>query len=299
MTSIRQHWRRRQQRLMAALPCAWVDKTPRHRSESDTVLHRRRRLVAGVSLAGAGLLGMSLSTKPGSPQFYGLTLGVAATWIVGGLASGPLPLGQTPHRDHTPRRPVITPVLTGVGAFAVFYACALAARHIPMLNNALAGVLQYAHQGSSPLVLLTTLANGAGEEVFFRGALYAAAGKYPLTLTTTVYSLTTTATRNPALILASAVMGTLLALQRRATGGIQAPILTHLTWSTLMLHFMPPCSAATQRPSPRAPRTNQDPERTPGRRRCCTLRLCRGCLSDSSWPPNSVTRFRLRPTCSA
>ncbi|MGH3533551.1 MAG: CPBP family glutamic-type intramembrane protease [Pseudonocardiaceae bacterium] len=239
MTSIRQHWRHRQQRLMAALPSAWVDKIPRHRSESDTVLHRRRRLVTGVSLAGAGLLGMSLSTKPGSPQFYGLTLGVAATWIAGGLASGPLPRNRMPDRDHTLRPPVITPVLTGVAAFTVFYGCALAARHIPVLNRALCGVLQYARQGSSPFVLLTTLANGAAEEVFFRGALYAAAGKYPVTLSTTMYTLTTTATRNPALILASAVMGTLFGLQRRATGGIQAPMLTHLTWSTLMVHFLP------------------------------------------------------------
>jgi uncharacterized protein len=253
MTSTVHTWRRRQQRLVAALPSSWVDKIPWDRSESDTTLHRRRRVVAGVSLAGAGLLGMSLSTKPGSPQFYGLTLGVAATWMVGGLRSGPLPLGWRQHRDHTLRRPVITPVLTGVGAFAVFYICALAARHVPVLDRVLSGVLQYARQGSSPFVLLTTLANGAAEEVFFRGALYTAAGKYPVTLSTTVYSLATTATRNPALVLASTAMGTLLGLQRRATGGIQAPMLTHLTWSTLMLHFLPPlfCGDPATRP-PRA-----------------------------------------------
>jgi uncharacterized protein len=52
--------------------------------------------------------------------------------------------------------------------------------------------------------------------------------------------LAATATCNPALILASATMGALFGLQRRATGGIQAPLLTHLTWSTLMLRFLPP-----------------------------------------------------------
>jgi uncharacterized protein len=251
MTSTGQNWRRRQERLVAALSSSLVDKVPWDCSEPDTVLHRRRWVVAGVSLTGAGLLGMSLSTKPGSPQFYGLTLGVAATWIVGGLGSGPLHLGWMQHRDHTLCRPVITPVLTGVGASAVFYACALAARHVPVLDRALSRILQYACQGSSPFVLLTTLANGAAEEVFFRGALYAAAGKYPVTLSTTVYSLATTATRNPALVLASAVMGTLLGLQRRATGGIQAPMLTHLTWSTLMLYFLPSlfCGDPATRPS--------------------------------------------------
>jgi len=39
------------------------------------------------------------------------------------------------------------------------------------------------------------------------------------------------------------VMGVLFALQRRASGGIQAPILTHLTWSALMLRYLPPLFA--------------------------------------------------------
>jgi hypothetical protein len=55
-----------------------------------------------------------------------------------------------------------------------------------------------------------------------------------------VYALATTATRNPALVLASVVMGTVFGLQRRVTGGVQAPILTHLIWSALMLQFLPP-----------------------------------------------------------
>ncbi|MGH3512465.1 MAG: CPBP family intramembrane glutamic endopeptidase [Pseudonocardiaceae bacterium] len=255
MTSVLRKWRRRWERLAAALPSSVVDQVPWSRSESDTALHRRRRVVAGASLAGAGLLGMSLSTKPGSPQFYGLTLGVAATWIVGGLGAGPLHLGWIQCRHHTLRRPVITPVLTGVGAFAVFYVCAFAARHVPVLNTAISGVLQYAHRGSSPLVLLTTLANGAGEEVFFRGALYAAiGGRHPVALSTAVYSLATTATRNPALVLASAAMGTLFGLQRRATGGVQAPILTHLTWSWLMVRFLPPLFGASSGPPARSQR---------------------------------------------
>jgi CAAX protease family protein len=57
---------------------------------------------------------------------------------------------------------------------------------------------------------------------------------------TAAYALATTATRNPALVLASAAVGTLFALQPRATGGIQAPLLTHLTWSALMLRYLPP-----------------------------------------------------------
>jgi membrane protease YdiL (CAAX protease family) len=93
-------------------------------------------------------------------------------------------------------------------------------------------------------VLTTTLANGLAEEVFFRGALYAAVGtSRPVLTSTAVYGLATTATRNPALVLASLAMGALFGLQRRSTGGLQAPVLTHLTWSALMLRYLPPLFA--------------------------------------------------------
>jgi membrane protease YdiL (CAAX protease family) len=135
----------------------------------------------------------------------------------------------------------VGPVLVGAGAFGAFYGAALAARRVPRLRRAVTSVLRYAEHGNGPLVLLTTLANGAAEEVFFRGALYAAVGSgYPVAKSTAVYALATTTTGNPALVLASIPMGILFALQRRATGGVQAPMLTHLTWSTLMLRYLPP-----------------------------------------------------------
>jgi membrane protease YdiL (CAAX protease family) len=133
------------------------------------------------------------------------------------------------------------PVLIGAAAFGAFYGAALVAREIPVLDTALRSILQYAKQGSGPLVALTTLANGAAEEFFFRGALYAAVGvEGPVAGSTAGYVLATAATRNPALILASVPMGALFALQRKASGGIQAPIVTHLTWSALMLRYLPP-----------------------------------------------------------
>jgi membrane protease YdiL (CAAX protease family) len=218
-----------------------VEKVPRDHRESDAAFRRRRKVVAGVTLAGAGLLGVSLSSRPGSNEFYALTAAVAGTWVAGGFASGPLHLGWMQDRDQTLRRPVVTPVLTGAAAFGVFYGCGLVARHVPVLNEAIRSVLVYADQGSTPLVLATTLANGAAEEVFFRGALYAAIGEqHPVALSTAAYALSTVTTRNPALVLAASVMGALFAAQRRASGGIQAPVLTHLTWSTLMLRYLPP-----------------------------------------------------------
>lgn len=225
---------------------------PRQHWDSDEVFRRRRRVTGVVAVAGASLLGVSLSTPPGSPRFYGLTLGVAGTWVVGGLASGPLHLGRMFGPDDTLRRPVLTPLAAGVGAFGAFYAAALVARRIPVLDRAIGSVLSYADQGSGPLVLTTALANGVAEEVFFRGALYAAAGAdRPVLTSTAVYGLATTATRNPALVLASVPMGLLFAQQRRVTGGIQAPMITHAVWSALMLRYLPPLFArrlAEERP---------------------------------------------------
>jgi uncharacterized protein len=186
-----------------------------------------------VSVAGAGLLGASLSAEPGSTRFYLLSSGAAGTWIIGALGSGPLHLGRKQSRDGMSRGPVLEPVAIGAAAFGVCYGAVLVARHVPVLNEAIASVLQYAQRGSGPLVLATTLANGLGEELFFRGAVYAAVGtKHPVAASTT--------TRNPALVVASGVMGTLFASQRRSSNGILAPTLTHLTWSTLMLRFLAP-----------------------------------------------------------
>lgn len=202
---------------------------------NTAALRRRRGRVAATYLAGTGLLGASLSTTPGSPRFYGLTLGVAVTWVAGAVGA------RTLHRGRAARAAVVTPALIGVGAFGMFYGCALVARNIPMLDRAITKILAYDHRGSSALVLGTTLVNGAAEELFFRGALYTAVrDRHPVVTSTVLYSLTTTATRNPALVIASTVMGTIFALQRRATGGIQAPMITHLTWSALMLRYLPP-----------------------------------------------------------
>ena len=228
-------------KVVRTLPHWLVEKVPRDHREPDEVFRRRRKVVVGVTAAGAGLLGVSLQSRPASWEFFALTGGVAATWLAGGFASGPLHLGWMQSRDETLRRPVLTPVLTGVGAFGAFYGCALVARHVPVLDRAIASVLAYAEEGNTSLVLATTLANGVAEEVFFRGALYAAIGEqHPVALSTAAYALSTVPTRNPALVLAATVMGTLFAAQRRASGGIQAPVLTHVTWSTIMLRYLPP-----------------------------------------------------------
>lgn len=230
----------RLRRLAAHLPMPLSHSAVPYVAEARAVQRRRQRVVAATTVGGAVLLGSSLTSRPDSTRFYASTATVAATWLVGGAASGPLHLGWIEHRDSTLNRPVLTPLATGVAAFGVFAAGALIARRIPLLHDAVADILRYADEGHPGLVLATTLANGAAEEVFFRGALYTALiDNRPVAASTATYALATATTRNPALVLAAAVMGALFGLQRRASGGIQAPLLTHLTWSTLMVRFLP------------------------------------------------------------
>ena len=215
---------------------------------------RRRRVVIATGLGGAGLLGVSLSTKPGSARFYVLTMDVAGTWVAGALGSGPVYLGSTRGREGALHRLVVMPVLTGVGAFGAFYGAARLARHIPLLDQAIGGILRYADQGSTALVLLTAFTNGVAEELFFRGALWSTVeDSRPVAKTTLAYAAMTLATRNPALVLSGTVMSVLLGFQRRASGGILAPALIHVTWSVLMLCYLPPLFR-----TPRRPQTKRD-----------------------------------------
>jgi membrane protease YdiL (CAAX protease family) len=233
-------WRRVGDQIGRRLPRSITQVAPAPDQSAD-VLRKRRRIVLGTSAVGAGLLGASLTAEPGSRRFYVLTFGTAGAWIAGGLASGPLHRGWLEGRDKELHRPVLAPIGAGVAAFGFFYVSALIARRIPFLGNAIGSVLEFAEHGHMPLVVLTTCVNGFGEEVFFRGAVYAALPQRQAALTSTgLYALATTATRNPSLVLAATLMGGLWALQRRASGGIQAPTLTHLTWSLLMMRFMPP-----------------------------------------------------------
>ncbi|MDQ2756266.1 MAG: CPBP family intramembrane metalloprotease [Actinomycetota bacterium] len=233
---------RRQTREIAGwLPRPITEQTPIVPRESPGVVSRRKRVVTVVGLTGAGLLGLSLSTKPGSGRFYLLTSAVAATWTVGAFASGPLHVGRIRGRDDITRVPIVTPVATGVAAFGTFYGLAMVARQIPFLESAIGNILRFADEGDLPLVILTTCANGIGEELFFRGALFATVrDEHPVVTSTALYTAATLATRNPALVAAAAFMGALFGVQRRASGGVQAPALTHLTWSVLMLRYLPP-----------------------------------------------------------
>jgi membrane protease YdiL (CAAX protease family) len=230
-------WRTRIQDIVAP---SLIDRVPRDHEETDRHFLRRRIAVAIAVVVGAVLLGFSLSIRPGDSTFYALTGAVAVVWTVGGLASGPLHLGYISFSSGL-RRPVLSPLVIGLVAAAVFVAGALAVREIRPLRDYVENVLAHAQQGSTALIAVVTLANAIGEEVFFRGALFAAIGRrYPVVISTIVYAIATLATANPMLVFAALTLGLVFGLQRRASGGILAPMITHVTWSMIMLFALPP-----------------------------------------------------------
>ena len=249
-----------------------IDRVERDHRQSDAQFLRRRIVVAITLAVGATLLGLSFSVRQGDPAFYPLTFGLAATWAVGSFASGPLHLGHI-SSGGTLRRPIAAPIAVGLALAGVFVLGAVVIRTIPPLASLAEDVLGYARASNLWLILVITLVNGVTEELFFRGAMYAAIPRhpvlwttlayvvatlatgnvmlgfaaigvrFPVLISTIIYSLATVAGGNPMLVFAAAMLGTVVALQRRAGGGVLAPILTHITWSLAMVLALPPIFA--------------------------------------------------------
>lgn len=225
--------------MRAWLQRALWDVVPRDHRDTPSALRRRQVVTIAFIVLGGTVLGLSLRIEPGSALFYPATLGLALVWTVGAFASGPLHLGRIADPTGNHRRPVVVPVLLGLGLAGIFVVGGLIVREIPWLGDQVRSVLDFADQGSIPILVVITAVNGIAEELFFRGAAYAATPRYPVPVTTVAYTLATLATGNVMLAFAAILLGLVVGLQRRASGGILAPILTHVTWSVSMLFALP------------------------------------------------------------
>jgi uncharacterized protein len=206
---------------------------------------RRRRIVVGVTLViGAVVLGLSMTRRPGEASFYWLTLALSAVWVIGAFVSGPLHLGGICWRGRN-QRPVITGSAIGLSLGGLFVLGGLIARQIPVVSELVTRVMQFANEGSLRLVLTIALLAAIAEELFYRGALYTALGRrYPVIISTAVYVVATMASGNLMLGFAAIILGTVCALERRATGGVLVPILTHFVWSLVVILALPPLFGA-------------------------------------------------------
>jgi len=214
------------------------DVVPRDHRMSEQALRRRRIVTAAFVVLGAIVLGTLLRLEQGSTAFVVMSLVLAGVWTVGAFASGPIYLGRITVKDMEVR-PIVQPLLIGAALAGVFVLGALVVREIGPLADQIRNVLGFASEGYLPVLVVVTAVNGVAEELFFRGAAYAAISKYPVAWTTVAYTIATAATGNVMLAFAAILLGIITGLQRRASGGILAPILTHCTWSLTMLLALP------------------------------------------------------------
>ncbi|MEE3853085.1 type II CAAX endopeptidase family protein [Gordonia sp. LSe1-13] len=224
------------QRLTAPAPATRLD-TP------DGV--RRRRVVVGVFLViGAVILGFSLSAEPGAASFVPMTVGLAATWLIGGFLSGPIHLGGFGWRSGGSASvggATVLGLVVGLAVGAAFVVGALITREIPALASLVSEVLAFRDEGSLILITAITLGNGLAEEIFFRGAVYSAVQKHrPMIWSTVLYALVTLASGNVMLGFAAVILGSVCAVLRRSTDGVLAPICTHVVWGAIVLFCLPP-----------------------------------------------------------
>lgn len=227
--------------LRSFVRAALVDPVPRDHTEPDWAFRRRRVVVVVTLVVGAALLTWALRIEPGNPMFYVATFALAAVWAVGAFVSGPLHLGRghTRHGD-LESRAVVQSLALGVLLLGLFLAGAVVVARIPFLRDPVLTLLDHARYGSLAVVAVVTTVNGVAEELYFRGALYAGVGrKHAVAVTTVVYALVTATSGIPLLVFAAALVGFVVGLQRRVTGGILGPIVTHLTWSLGMLFLLP------------------------------------------------------------
>ncbi|MDT5088753.1 MAG: protease family protein [Mycobacterium sp.] len=210
-------------------------------NEPPSVVRRRRVVVSVVLVLGVSSLALALRKHPGEPAFYWWTLALAGVWAIGAFASGPLHLGGARWRGRN-QRPVVSGTVIGLLLGGVFLVGGLVVREIPVVAELVTRLLRYSDQGSWRLTMAIALLAAVAEEMFYRGALYTALGRHhPLLISTVIYALATFgSSRNPMLAFAAIILGTVCALERRATGGVLAPILTHFVWTLVVLLGLPP-----------------------------------------------------------
>jgi membrane protease YdiL (CAAX protease family) len=215
------------------------DVVPRDQRDTAEALRRRQLVAAAVVLVGAIVLGWSLRLEPGGSTFYVAAIVLAGVWAAGAFFSGRLHLGRIAGGTEIFVRPILAPILLGLLMVGVFVLGALVVREIEPLATYVSSVLEYADEGSLTALAIITFFNGIAEELFFRGAMYAAIPRHPVLWTTLAYVVATLATGNVMLAFAAILLGAVCGLERRASGGVLAPILTHITWSLSMLFLLP------------------------------------------------------------
>ena len=229
--------------LRAFVRAALVDPVPRDHTEPDSAFHRRRVVVAVTLLVGAVVLAWALRIEPGDPTFYIATFALAGVWAVGAVPVGAAAPGSRPH----PRRPGLAagPSCSRWPSGRCCSGCSWSGRSWSPRSRSCAtpsrtcwttrSSARSPWSRSSPRSTASRRSCTSGARCTPRvGRRHAVAGHHGR------LHARRGDQRHPAAGAAAAVVGLVVGLQRRVTGGILGPIITHLTWSLGMLFLLPP-----------------------------------------------------------
>lgn len=170
----------------------------------------------------------------GSRDAAALAYVLAAVLLLGSVLSGGMPRA---HR-RPGRHPVVAPFLTGLLLFAWFALARAVARLVPAFDRAVEEVLRHADRGSWLAVAASATVAGVAEEVYYRGALFERV-RLPIATATLAHVVSTLPAGNVALTGAAAMLGGVCGLSRRASGGWFTPAVVHVTWSLMVMSFLP------------------------------------------------------------
>ncbi len=186
--------------------------------------------------AGAALLATTIRADRSTSQFMVAGLALAAVWFTGFAVAR----GRRPPALTRPAANAAVGFALGVALFIAFVVVAWIARRLNFLDDPIDDILQQADAYARVWVLALTAVNAVAEELFFRGTMMDVfTNRSAVIATTAVYAVVTSAGGNVALVLAAVVMGAVFAVERRWTRSLVTPIVTHVTWSVLVITAFP------------------------------------------------------------
>lgn len=208
-------------------------------SAAQTHLRTPYLRAAIVLVVGAALLAASVRLTQQPVWFLVSSIALALVWVAGAwwIRADP----RWPQaRSITPRFSRFSmSVVTAVVVSASFLLGGWVAAHIPFLDRQVFDLIDRAGPGINWPLIVVAAVTGVGEEIFFRGALFSASRRYPVLVTTVLYTVVTVAGDNLGLVLAAAVLGTMLAIARLLSGSVIPAIVGHVAWTAATVLVLP------------------------------------------------------------
>lgn len=184
---------------------------------------------------GTGTLYLTFTVSYDSSLFFKYSMVLGACWLAVFIAGLAIDDGVSPSERAPVAKAAWLGLLGGLAVGIVSVVGAWVLSLLPWTADLIAEVLGPVGADNFGPVFVTALIVGAAEELAFRGGVFALFRERPILWSTLIYAIVTCATLNPALVLATVVIGLPFAWLRQWTGQVIAPMLAHMAWTTVTL----------------------------------------------------------------